>query len=175
MRCQASVAVTVSLNCQGPRSGTRCESTSPTLVPPPRSPPSSYRLPRYLSMRRGGLSPLDSALLSFSNRSIAPRDRWISTQVYFTSSYTVIDASSFCFYRAIRRGNTIIPLYIQKLGKICLHSRLCEGRNAVCVAINYNVICNTCQSVKDILSNGIRDAPPSINVTDHCFLIETYD
>lgn len=89
--------------------------------------------------------------------------------------YTVIDASSFRFYRAIRRGNTIIPLYVQKLGKICLHSRLCEGRNAVCVAINYNVICNTCRIVRDILSNGIRDAPPSVNVTDHCFLIETYD
>lgn len=171
MRCQASVAVTVSLNCQGPRSGTRCERHSfrPRVRHPPRI--------AFLDICRCGeeVSPLDSALLSFSNRSIAPRDRWISTQVYFTSSYTVIDASSFCFYRAIRRGNTIIPLYIQKLGKICLHSRLCEGRNAVCVAINYNVICNTCQSVKDILSNGIRDAPPSINVTDHCFLIETYD
>lgn len=88
-----------------------------------------------------------------------PRDRWILTEVYFSSSYTVIDASLFRFYRAIRWGNTIIPLYIQKLGKICLHSRLCEGRNAVCVAINYNVICNTCQIVRDILSNGIRDRP----------------
>lgn len=46
-------------------------------------------------------------------------------------------------------------------GKICLHSRLCEGRNVVCVAINYNVICNTCQIVRDILSNGVRDALPS--------------
>lgn len=171
MRCQASVAVTVSLNCQGPRSGTRCESTSPTLVPPPRSPPSSYRLPRYLSMRRGGLSSRLCASLVFESFDRAKRSMVLDASLLYFVLYRDWRIFVLLLSSDTTRKYDNSAVYT-KIGK-----NLCalEGRNAVCVAINYNVICNTCQSVKDILSNGIRDAPPSINVTDHRFLIETYD